>query len=55
MGYYLMPEAVGVEINVELLAAEATRVFIKNHGMPTAGLDIGVNHSNAKSSKSSTR
>lgn len=42
MGYYLMPQAEPQEVNVQLVAAEATRVFVKNHGMPTQGLDIAM-------------
>lgn len=40
MGYYLMPAAEAVAIDPQLVAAEATRVFVKTHGMPTNGVEI---------------
>jgi hypothetical protein len=40
MGYYIMPQADEPDVNA--VAQEAAKVFIKAHGVPTEGLGIAM-------------
>jgi hypothetical protein len=40
MGYFMMPQALGGEINE--IIREAAKVFIKTHGVPTGQLGMEI-------------